>query len=239
MLMRCTRCDGLAVPQAVGIDPQGKVIFGWCLQCLADRGCTLVETSPIGGPSSISPVGRSHASDAPKVNLPGGAGARALEFEQAGWVVGIVASLMMSWGLILVAAGLCGAPTPDPDGSPLGNGTPALLTGGGAATALAGLGLMVLASRRGWSPGTFLPGLVSWLSFLLGLGILAHAIVVHHPRRQVGLVVGVALCQGISVLMRVIQRAEGRKSSPRGHAAASMLGAGDGKPRAADWRSLL
>lgn len=41
--MRCTRCDGLAVPQAVGISEDGRVVFGWCLECLADTHCDLVE----------------------------------------------------------------------------------------------------------------------------------------------------------------------------------------------------
>ncbi len=46
--MRCTRCDGLAVPQAVGIAPDGRVVFGWCLQCLADSDCRLVEVPATG-----------------------------------------------------------------------------------------------------------------------------------------------------------------------------------------------
>ena len=43
--MRCTRCDGLVVPQAVGIDADGRVVFGWCLRCLARSKCRLVEIS--------------------------------------------------------------------------------------------------------------------------------------------------------------------------------------------------
>src|SRR4051812_17883958 len=60
-LMRCTRCDGLVVPQAVGIDPEGKVVFGWCLQCLADHRCKLVETSPLGPWNLAPPAGSGHA----------------------------------------------------------------------------------------------------------------------------------------------------------------------------------
>ena len=50
--MRCTRCDGLAVPQAVGIDADGRVVFGWCLRCLARSKCRLVEI-PEAGPLEL------------------------------------------------------------------------------------------------------------------------------------------------------------------------------------------
>lgn len=239
MLMRCTRCDGLAVPQAVGIDPQGKVIFGWCLQCLADRGCTLVETSPMGGVLSTSPTDPPRGVGDRTTGRAVSAGVGGFDLDPARWVVGVVALLMIGWGLILLAVGLCGVPRPGPEGSPLGNGTSAFLVGGGAATALLGGGLLVLASRRNWYPGTFLLAFLSWFSFLLGLAILAHGIVLHDPRRYVGLVLGVGFCMGISALARIIHRAQARKSFAQAHAKVPISGPGEGKPRTADWRPLL
>ncbi len=41
--MRCTRCDRLAIPQAVGLSREGLVVFGWCLDCLEETGCTEIE----------------------------------------------------------------------------------------------------------------------------------------------------------------------------------------------------
>jgi hypothetical protein len=41
--MRCTRCDRIAVPQALGRDPSGDLIFGWCVDCLKAAHCTEIE----------------------------------------------------------------------------------------------------------------------------------------------------------------------------------------------------
>jgi hypothetical protein len=207
--MRCTRCDGLVVPQAVGIDPDGKVVFGWCLRCLAERGCRLVETSPLGpwtfdapGVSPGRSVARARAGRPPR---------RGLAVDRSRWAIAVVALLMMCWGLVLLAAGLWRAPRPGPGPSPLGNGTSSLLAAGGAATALVGLVLLLLASRRNWYPGTFLLGLLSWLSFLVGLGILLGGVIDHEPRRNPSLVLGAGLALGISVLARLIHRSQARK----------------------------
>ena len=112
----------------------------------------------------------------------------------------IVASLMIGWGLILVAAGLFTGSRPAADSSPLGNGTAPLLGVGGTATALLGLGLMVLASRRNWFPSTFPLALLSWLGFLMALGILACGIINYDPRRNVPLVLAAGLALAVSVI---------------------------------------
>lgn len=232
--MRCTRCDGLAVPQAVGVDPRGNVVFGWCLQCLADRGCTLVEDAPgdpwrfssqavVGGAARLTPGERRRL-----------ALSSALAIDQTQWVVAVVAFLMMTWGLLLLTAGLWYAPRFASGANPLGNGTPAFLVWGGSAKALLGVSLMVLASRRNWYPGAFLLSLLSWLALVLGLGMLARGVLADHPGRKTSLGFGIALCLGISVLTRAVRLAQRRKSAPAGAPAILRAGPDPGRSRAGD-----
>jgi hypothetical protein len=140
--MRCTRCDDLAVPQAVGISPDGRVVFGWCLQCLADQNCRLVETAS-GGPFDFALVlsSRKQEEAGPLV-----VSAPARPIDQSRRIVAVVAFLFVCWGLILMAAGLLSGPEPS-GSSPLGNGTAMLLGTGGAATALLGLALIIYLAR--------------------------------------------------------------------------------------------
>src|SRR3954463_14496362 len=89
ILMRCTRCDGLAVPQAVGIAPNGKVVFGYCPQCLADTNCRLVE-GPARGLSDLRlPFS---ATDATPTEPPQGTPPPA-PTDQSRWILGVVAFL--------------------------------------------------------------------------------------------------------------------------------------------------
>jgi hypothetical protein len=142
IFMRCTRCDDLAVPQAVGIAPDGRVVFGWCLQCLADQNCRLVETAS-GGPFDFARVlsSRKLEEAGPRV-----VHAPARRIDQSRRIVAGVAFFLVCWGLILMAAGLLSRPGPA-GSSPLGNGTAMLLGTGGAATALLGLALKIYLAR--------------------------------------------------------------------------------------------
>lgn len=234
--MRCTRCDGLAVPQAVGIDPQGKVIFGWCLQCLADRNCTLVETAP-SGPWRFS---RTALGVPEPVFRPRGTASVGpiSEGDTARWIVGIVSFLIVSWGLILLAAGLWPLREPPSATSRLGNGSSALLMSGGSATALLGVGLVVLAARRHWYPGTFLLAPLSGFCFLLGMAILVHGIIAHQPRRNVPVVVGSLVCLSLSALTWRIRQSQRRRMPAALPPPARKTGPGVFKNRAADRRPL-
>jgi hypothetical protein len=200
--MRCTRCDGLAVPQAVGIDNEGQVIFGWCLRCLDEMDCRLVEV-PFGSPW--------------KLTLPGGSGPRSrgaaraslpssFDSDQTQWILAIVAFLMVAWGLTLLLAGLFREPPGSAGGSPLGNGTQPLLCVGGTATAALGLLLVSLASRETWSPGPFPLAFLSWLSFLAAIVILSYGILDHQPRRNGSLVLGAAVALAISAGCQLLER---------------------------------
>ncbi len=208
--MRCTRCDGLAVPQAVGIAPDGQVIFGWCLQCLADKQCRLVEVAA-AGPWDLRlsfPI-----SEPSRPPLPG-ADNPAAGVDQSQWIVAIVAFLMISWGLILLTAGLFSGSRPAAAINPLGNGTAQLLGVGGAAMAVLGLALMVLALRRIWFPGTFLLALLSWISLLACLGILANGLFDFQPDRNVQVVLGAGMALAIFVVTRLLERSVKRKLKP-------------------------
>ena len=143
--MRCTRCDDLAVPQAVGIAPDGRVVFGWCLRCLADQNCRLVETGP-GGPFDFALLLSSRKSEeaGPRVvHAPAGG------IDQTRRIVSFLALLLLGWGLIFMAAGLLRGLRPA-EGSLLGGGAAILLGAGGATTAVLGLVLSIylLRARR-------------------------------------------------------------------------------------------
>src|SRR5437764_5454433 len=160
--MRCTRCDGLAVPQAVGIAPDGKVVFGFCLECLADTECRLVEV-PADGPWDLK---LSFAMGKSAHRPPSGSYPSAAAIDQSQWIIAVVAFLMISWGLILLAAGLFIGPRPNWGASSAAHGFSPLLVFGGGATALLGLVLIVLATRRDWFPGIFMLSVLSWFSLL-------------------------------------------------------------------------
>ena len=72
--------------------------------------------------------------------------------DQAAWVVATVAFLMIGWGLVLMVAGLFSAPRSTTGQNPLGNGTGPFLGVGGAATAMFGMVLLVLATSRSDPP---------------------------------------------------------------------------------------
>jgi hypothetical protein len=44
--MRCARCDQVALPQVLARTRDGRLVFGWCPQCLESEGCELVEVEP-------------------------------------------------------------------------------------------------------------------------------------------------------------------------------------------------
>jgi hypothetical protein len=233
--MRCTRCDGLAVPQAVGIAPDGKVVFGYCLQCLADTDCRLVEV-PARGPWDLK---LSFSSTELPRQSSGQGITPAAPIDQSQWIVGVVAFLMITWGLLVLVAGLSITPRPGSASSPFGNGTTSLLGIGGAFTALLGLGLLILVSRRDAFPGTFLLTLLSWLSFLTALGILSYGIIDYQPRRNVPLVLGSAVAILISVVSRLIERSHRRASGNMAVSLPLKLNSPSGKSNADGPKRLL
>lgn len=217
--MRCTRCDRLAVPQAIGITPEGDLVFGWCLECLEGTGCSGIEVAPRHRRSST------RLSLHERVPLPlakvrarrrARARARALEraeprprpgiLELRRKIVAAVAGLLGLWGLVLVSAGLTlrarrgGGPV-----SPLGNGTPALLIGGGATTALVGLSLWAHSSGSAWLRSPRSLRLIQAIAFLIALGVLIEGIIHRFPQREPAVVILASLALAVSIVARLVE----------------------------------
>jgi hypothetical protein len=104
---------------------------------------------------------------------------------------------LTAWGLILIAAGLGLGADRGPDrASPLGNGTPALFLGGGAAAAWVGLALLTWTARRARVARV-------WLFRVVQAGLfLALVVVVARMSGRVALVVAAALVVVASVIVR-------------------------------------
>lgn len=205
--MRCTRCDGLVVPQAVGIHPDGRVVFGWCLACLVRAECRLVEIAE-SGPTGLKldfQTGKSPSLPTPQIST-----SRPV-IDQSQWLIALVSFLMISWGLILLAAGLFSGSRPLSGPGAPGHLTSPMLGIGGAMTALLGLGLMIMAAQRDWLPGTFVLVVLSWLSFASGLGMLAYGAFDYQPGRNVPLLLGAGMAVLISIVTRLLERSQRKK----------------------------
>ena len=146
--MRCTRCDRIVVPQAVGRTPDGLVVFGWCLACLAGTDCELVE---VFGPALGAP-----ARSIPMTTKPT---RRTDEDPRRRRMVALIAIALSGWAAILTALGAIRMARAGARG-PLGDGSAGMLLAGGGVLAMIGLALWLStrsrtgseASRRGGKP---------------------------------------------------------------------------------------
>jgi hypothetical protein len=131
--MRCTRCDRIAVPQALGRLPDDRLAFGYCLRCLVAEGAESIQIArPRRRKRWPSPITR----DAVRPVDPRPRGLRSL------------AGLLAAWGLMLAIVGATSSGShPGAPPSPLGNGTAPLLLVGAGALAMTGLALAAAASR--------------------------------------------------------------------------------------------
>ncbi len=175
--MRCARCDRPVVPQATGVTDRGQVVFGWCIDCLNETGCGEIAVSDHGvrGPSTLlelsepSPSNRSlHVRKTPASD----------SIEARFHVLGAVALALTLWGLAVGAFGfglLFRKPMVPAPASPLGNGTPPLLIGGGSATVLTGIGLWVWTIRQKGYLSTNTVRRVRRRALFLGLSLIAVA----------------------------------------------------------------
>lgn len=190
--MRCTRCDRPAVPQAVGLSPSGQVVFGWCLDCLREEGCTRIHVARTRGPH--------HRPARPRaLVLPPSAAQTVLDGRKR--LLAAVAGLMGLWALVLLAVGLRLAwIRPAAPASPLGNGTAAFLILGGAGMAAACLSFPAL---------VYGPALVRSPAVLRGTHLAActlaaatliAGIVRHSPKRDPFVVAVALLWLGLSRL---------------------------------------
>jgi hypothetical protein len=174
--VRCTRCDRIAVPQAVGLTRDGLVVFGWCLTCLAEQGCTLVE---IPGDGPFAPRGSRRRRARRRRRRSPRAVSRRLALVLVAVVMAVWAALLMVVGAVLRTSAL----------PPRRLAAPPLLAGGGvmAATSLA----LWLASLDRPRRALVVLKMVQVAAAVVAFGVLIVAIARHDPRSN-PLVVGIA-----------------------------------------------
>lgn len=102
--MRCTRCDGLALPQLLGRTPEGRLVFGWCRACLEEEDCAILDepAAPLK-PSGREPWRR-------RARRLARSARRAIRRERSRdsgrrLAIAGVAGLMTAWALILLFIG--------------------------------------------------------------------------------------------------------------------------------------
>jgi hypothetical protein len=185
-------------------------VFGWCVTCLEQSGCVEIDVAPRCRRASTRLDLRARPRRFRPVR-------RAGPIDDRRQVVAAVALVLSLWGLALALVGLSlyARPATDPP-SPMGNGTPALLTFGGLSTAILGLSLCVVIYapllRRFVSPfqAVQFGGLMAAVVTLI-LGALNY-----NPRRNLAVVVGVALGLSVSTAARLAEIRGREKVRARG-----------------------
>jgi hypothetical protein len=223
--MRCTRCDSVAVPQAVGIACGGLVVFGWCMTCLAEEGCELVEVPGSGLKAAKRPARRRPAKSPPVDPVARG---RRIALR-------VVAAVLALWGLFLAVIGLLRFP-----GWVTANGwarSMALLWGWSACV-MALLSLVILAIS--FEPKTarrFALKAMQVGGASLGIGVLVWGVIWHEPRRDTLVVSMAFVAFGISWLAHAWEwRLEATGQRGQSHLAHRR---GRWRARATRWASVM
>lgn len=218
--MRCTRCDRLAIPQAVGRLPDGLVVFGWCVSCLEEAGCLDIEVAQPDRtrPYRLRPLPALRTLATPIVratrSLRSGP-SRPHDDRQR--LVSAFALVLALWGLVLFLGGLLlRSRTPSPPPSPLGNGSPSLLMLGGGATVAFGLALWGLTSGRAAFTSRPCLKAIQVLAFLTALAILSVGILARSPRNDSMVVVLTSFALAVSAAARWLELRRFRPVSPWG-----------------------
>ncbi|MFO0951406.1 MAG: hypothetical protein U0835_09700 [Isosphaeraceae bacterium] len=207
--MRCARCDRLAIPQAVAQSPKGLVVYGWCLRCLEETGCQQIAVATrVKRPGTrVDFEAKSSRTLSRVVRTPRKPSPRSsLNPDDRRRLVGTIALLLSLWGLALLVVGVVfGTLHSETAPSPLGNGTPALLIGGGASTAVVGLTLWLMTT--GIDAARSRPTLkaIQVVTFLLAMVAILMRVAAQSPRRD-PLLLGVAsLALALSVSARWLE----------------------------------
>ena len=139
--MRCTRCDQLVITQALGRTPEGRLAFGWCLDCLAAAGCREIA---IAHPRRLRQVDSPRSKGLTLFETPS-----VVVNNPRRKVLAAIAIALALWGVVLLFGGLVAHSRPSPiSPSPMGNGSPALLLVGGAMMTIFGALLWLLTPGR-------------------------------------------------------------------------------------------
>ncbi len=190
--MRCTRCGGLAIPQAVGRSRDGAVVFGWCLACLAEEDCTLVEETDISFGKLPRKARRRRPQARPRreaVSRPESARRKVVYYVVGG---------MVAWTLTLMVLGLLSLSAPVVGAAGIGNrGVGQLLIVGGLLMGVTGLAVWAATLDRRYARRLG-PRAVGTSSAILAALTLAWGIVRHNPSRDPWIVATVAVALGVS-----------------------------------------
>lgn len=164
--MRCARCDRVVIRQAVGRAPDGRVVFGWCLDCMAEQRCGRIQVARGGrlfGGLKAYRAGRSLSSQ-----------------ERRARGLAAVAVLLILWGATFAAVGAWKTWHSGRLGAAAaGRGMPVVLVIGGAALALAGLTLAGIALAR----APWFWRVLEWLLFACAVIVLVLGVIQYDPRR--------------------------------------------------------
>ena len=155
--MRCARCDQPVVRQTVGWSGEEILVFGWCLECVEDAGCRLVDEDPPhrSGHQRDREQGEPRGTDLVPPAWTQATVSPALTVSRLP-AVGRIAYAMLLVGGGFLSGGFYHALTPRPalepatGPSPFGNGSPAFLFVGGLA--LITVGLMLWKATRPQRP---------------------------------------------------------------------------------------
>lgn len=190
--MRCTRCDGWVIPQAVGLLPDGTVVFGWCRGCLDEEDCALVEVPGKGLEAFARPERkrlRTPRKASPQARVTTQHPPRKAQMKERGLPVAGIAGMMALWGVILMALGVVRLPGPYRP-NPLPNGEGRFLLVAGGMMAIASLCVWAATLERAWLRKVALESL-RITSTIVAATTLVWG-VVHHAPRENPVIVGVA-----------------------------------------------
>ncbi len=206
--MRCARCRRRGKVPRAGRGPDGRLVFDWCPDCLAEvqlRALGLLPTVETTAPKTPpSPDSSTSPDIAPLLPAERIAGLRGL---------GV---LLVVWGLLLEVVGFgssFGFGRPDDGFGPTRISRVQIFSAAGAILAIAGAWIGLASLDRGARRLT-LARAVEAVALGLGLSVLVVGIAFHDPRRDPWVVAGVVLAAVASRAARYWSRPRGSRARP-------------------------
>ena len=216
--MRCSRCDRPAVPQAVGTSSGGIVVFGWCVSCLEEMGCDNIMVSERAKmiPQPSMRLDLNAGRYRPKTLVVSETDAAKEMIQDRLKILGAVALVLALWGLAIGSMGLgMLARTPmltHAPPSPLGNGTPALLIGGGCTTAAVGLSLWAWTAGRCWFISPERLRRTRYGALVAACLVLVAGVIQHSSRHDPFIILAASLALGVSVAAHWLESRQSTRS---------------------------
>ena len=203
--MRCARCGrrGRKLRDARG--PDGRLVFGWCADCVAEVHLRSLGVLPPEEPSPAPPPAP------PKAPRP----APAAGDERTAGLRGL-AALLVAWGLLLEIVGTgswLGVGGPDDGFGPTRISRVQIFAVSGAVLAVLGAWIGLASLDRGERRRSIARG-VEAAAVGLGACVLVVGIAFHDPRRDPWVVGGVILAASAARAARYWSRPRGSRARP-------------------------